>query len=120
MTTGIKRVLGLEQVTQCAVLEEFDIFLVLADKARGSDHPSEGLLTRCNPQALYAYHLNTLITFSDSEMTLNSPGGPQKLNGTNDVEFFSIGIINGRTLISYLKKRSLVSMLFLDLDVVGR
>jgi hypothetical protein len=30
---------------------------------------------------------------------------PQKLNGTKDVHFFSVGNLHGRTLVIYMKKK---------------
>lgn len=35
---ALRRVLHLKMVTQCAMLEDFGIFLVLADKASASDN----------------------------------------------------------------------------------
>jgi hypothetical protein len=31
---------------------------------------------------------------------------PQKLNGTKDVHFFSVGTLHGRTLVIYMKKKN--------------
>ena len=53
MPLAIRRVLHLKMVTQCAMLEDFGIFLVLADKVRlfifsspssNTEHVSEGTL----------------------------------------------------------------------------
>ena len=30
---------------------------------------------------------------------------PQKISGTKDVHFFSVGVLQGRTLIVYMKKK---------------
>ncbi|KAF7289464.1 hypothetical protein HMN09_01340400 [Mycena chlorophos] len=87
---SMRRVLHLKMVTQCAMLEEFGIFLVLADKS------------------LFAYHIEALVP--------SSPHGggasqvPQKLNGTKDVHFFSVGTLHGRTLVVYMKKKGLDSI----------
>lgn len=35
---------------------------------------------------------------------------PQKLNGTKDVHFFSVGNLHGRTLVIYMKKKGLDSV----------
>jgi len=60
----MRRVLHLRMVTQCAMLEEFGIFLVLADKVRGlflsvlSTFRSMHIVTLCvsyrSPRALIA------------------------------------------------------------------
>lgn len=81
----MKRVLHLRQVTQCAMLEDFGIFLVLADKA------------------LFAYHIEALVPSSTTPSTASTT--PQKLNGHKDVQFFSVGSLHGRTLIIYMKKK---------------
>ncbi|GLB38987.1 putative CNH domain containing protein [Lyophyllum shimeji] len=74
-----RRVLNIKGVTQCAMLEEFGVFLALADKS------------------LSAYHINSLV-----------PGesfGAQKISGKVDVEHFSVGRQAGRTFVLYMKKR---------------
>ena len=43
---------------------------------------------------------------------------PQKLNGTKDVHFFSVGNLHGRTLVIYMKKKGLDSI-FRVLEPVG-
>ncbi|KAF8806848.1 Dbl homology domain-containing protein, partial [Phlegmacium glaucopus] len=80
---SMSRVLHLKKVTQCAVLDEFGLFLVLADKV------------------LYAYHLEALVPTSG---TVPASQSPQKIN-SRDVHFFSIGVLHGRTLVIYMKKR---------------
>jgi hypothetical protein len=52
---------------------------------------------------LFAYHIEALVP--------SSPQGghasqvPQKLNGTKDVHFFSVGTLHNRTLVIYMKKK---------------
>ncbi|KAF9466176.1 CNH domain-containing protein [Collybia nuda] len=87
---SMRRVLHLKMVTQCAMLEEFGIFLVLADKS------------------LFAYHIEALVP--SSPHTQQGTQVPQKLNGTKDVHFFSVGSLHGRTLIIYMKKKGLESI----------
>ncbi|KAF8902367.1 Dbl-like domain-containing protein [Gymnopilus junonius] len=87
---SIRRVLHLKMVTQCAMLEDFGIFLVLADKA------------------LFAYHIEALVP--SSPQGAHTAQVPQKLSGTKDVHFFSVGTLQGRTLIVYMKKKSLNSI----------
>ncbi|KAH9479317.1 Rho1 guanine nucleotide exchange factor 1 [Psilocybe cubensis] len=95
---SIRRVLHLKMVTQCAMLEDFGIFLVLADKA------------------LFAYHIEALVP--SSPHGAHTSQVPQKLSGTKDVHFFSVGTLQGRTLIIYMKKKSLNSI-FRVLEPVG-
>ncbi|KAF9038576.1 CNH domain-containing protein [Panaeolus papilionaceus] len=87
---SIRRVLHLKMVTQCAMLEDFGIFLVLADKA------------------LFAYHIEALVP--SSPHGAHTSQVPQKLSGAKDVHFFSVGTLHGRTLIVYMKKKGLDSI----------
>lgn len=82
---AMRRVLHLKMVTQCAMLEDFGIFLVLADKS------------------LFAYHIEALVP--SSPQSAHTSQTPQKLNGTKDVHFFSVGSLGGRTLVIYMKKK---------------
>jgi len=86
LPSAIRRVLHLKMVTQCAMLEDFGIFLVLADKA------------------LFAYHIEALVP--STPHGAHTSQVPQKLSGTKDVHFFSVGTLQGRTLIIYMKKKS--------------
>ncbi|KAF8159396.1 CNH domain-containing protein [Crassisporium funariophilum] len=95
---SIRRVLHLKMVTQCAMLEDFGIFLVLADKA------------------LFAYHIEALVP--SSPHGAHTSQVPQKLSGTKDVHFFSVGTLQNRTLIVYMKKKGLDSI-FRVLEPVG-
>ncbi|KAG9017026.1 hypothetical protein FRB90_002035, partial [Tulasnella sp. 427] len=92
---SLRRVLHLKMVTQCAMLEDFGIFLVLADKAKALV-PS--------PNSPHAGGSRT----------------PQKLNGTKDVQFFSVGTLNGRTLIIYMKKKGMDSVFRVLEPVIGK
>ncbi|ESK83843.1 signal transducer [Moniliophthora roreri MCA 2997] len=95
---SMRRVLHLKMVTQCAMLEEFGIFLVLADKA------------------LFAYHIEALVPTSPH--TPHTSQVPQRLSGNKDVHFFSVGQLHGRTLVIYMKKKGLDSI-FRVLEPVG-
>jgi RHO1 GDP-GTP exchange protein 1/2 len=83
--TALRRVLHLKMVTQCAMLDDFGIFLVLADKS------------------LFAYHIEALVpsTMGSAHMSQT----PQKLSGSKDVHFFTVGNLNGRTLVIYMRKK---------------
>ncbi|KAJ6474687.1 signal transducer [Mycena vitilis] len=95
---SMRRVLHLKMVTQCAMLDEFGIFLVLADKS------------------LFAYHIEALVP--SSPQGTHTSQVPQKLNGTKDVHFFSVGTLHNRTLVIYMKKKGLDSI-FRVLEPVG-
>ncbi|KAH8804048.1 CNH domain-containing protein [Flagelloscypha sp. PMI_526] len=92
---SMRRILDLKMVTQCAILDDFGVFLVLADKC------------------LLAYQIEALAA-----STLHASVVPQKLNGTKDVHFFSVGPLNGRTLVIYMTKKGLDSV-FRALEPVG-
>lgn len=83
---SLRKVLHLKYVTQCAVLESFGIFVVLADKV------------------LISYSLEALVpTTSSSALALRPP---QKLSGNRDVLFFNVGVLKDRTLLIYMKKKA--------------
>lgn len=83
---SLRKVLHLKHVTQCAVLESFGIFVVLADKV------------------LISYSLEALVpTTASSGLTLRPP---QKLSGNRDVLFFNVGVLKDRTLLIYMKKKA--------------
>ncbi|KAF8166590.1 Dbl-like domain-containing protein [Mycena galopus ATCC 62051] len=85
---SMRRVLHLKMVTQCAMLEDFGIFLVLADKS------------------LFAYHIEALVP--SSPQSVNASQTPQKLNG--NVQFFSVGSLLGRTLVIFMKRKNVESI----------
>ncbi|KAL5513096.1 TUS1 [Sanghuangporus vaninii] len=97
---SLRRVLHLKMVTQCAMLEDFGIFLVLADKA------------------LFAYHIEALVP--SSPPTGNTSRTPQKLNGNKDVQFFTVGTLGGRTLVIYMKKKGMDSVFRVLEPVIGK
>ena len=67
------------------MLEDFGIFLVLADKA------------------LFAYHIEALVPSGPASS--QTATAPQRLNGSSSVQFFTVGTLHGRTLIIYMKKK---------------
>ncbi|EDR14514.1 uncharacterized protein LACBIDRAFT_305175 [Laccaria bicolor S238N-H82] len=82
---SMRRVLHVKMVTQCAMLEDFGLFLVLADKS------------------LFAYHIEALVPTSTS--SIHASQAPQKINGSKEVQFFSVGTLHGRTLVIYMNKK---------------
>ncbi|KAF9038574.1 CNH domain-containing protein [Panaeolus papilionaceus] len=78
------KVLHLKMVTQCSMLEDFGLFIVLADKV------------------LFAYHLEALVPTTPG--SIHASQTPVKIHG-KDVQFFSVGVLHNRTLVIYMKKR---------------
>jgi len=72
-------------VTQCAALDEFGLFLVLADKS------------------LFAYDIEALVP--SSPQSARTSHLLQKLNRSKDVQFFRIGRLEGRTLVICMAKK---------------
>ncbi|KAF2103756.1 hypothetical protein NA57DRAFT_29566 [Rhizodiscina lignyota] len=86
------RVIPTSKVTQLAVLEEFGLFLLIADRS------------------LIAYHLDVVCPAGGGPPNSSSTrGAPQKLSGSKDVGFFTTGKMKDRMLVLYKKKESLSS-----------
>lgn len=82
----MRRVLHLQNVTQCAMLEKFGLFLVLADKI------------------LLAYRIETLVSAQRNDLPV--PVNSQCLDSNNKgVLFFTVGTICNRTLVIYMIKK---------------
>ncbi|KAF4610695.1 hypothetical protein D9613_007108 [Agrocybe pediades] len=94
---SLRRVLHLKMVTQCAILEEFGLFLVLADKV------------------LFAYHLEALVPTTPG--SVHASQTPQKIH-SKDVQFFSVGVLNDRTLVIYMKKKGNSDSVFFAVEPV--
>ncbi|CAG8565035.1 14164_t:CDS:10 [Ambispora leptoticha] len=92
-TKTFRHVLRLSNVMQMAVLEDYAIFVVLADKL------------------LLAYSLEVMIPSSNNPQASGSQASkhPQRLSNNANVQYFSVGTIKDKTLLIYLKKRSLES-----------
>jgi hypothetical protein len=54
-------------------------------------------------QSLFAYHIEALV--ATSPQSVNTTQTPQRLNGSKDVHFFSVGCLGGRTFVIYMKKK---------------
>ncbi|KAL2864792.1 putative Rho guanyl nucleotide exchange factor [Aspergillus lucknowensis] len=99
---GWTRAIPMVRVTQIAVFEEFNVFLLIADKS------------------LIAYHLDVVCPASGvpSQTTNDSARrAPQKLSGNREVGFFAAGQMKDRTLVMY-KKRDGLSSTFKILEPV--
>ena len=93
----------MNKVTQIAVFEEFNLFLLIADKS------------------LIAYHLDVVCpptgTVAPTTNDASSRRAPQKLSGAKDVGFFATGRMKDRALVFY-KKRDGISSTFKVLEPV--
>ncbi|PBP22603.1 CNH domain-containing protein [Diplocarpon rosae] len=90
---GWTRSIQIHKVTQIAVLEEFSLCLIIADKA------------------LIAYHLDIIVPVSNFPASHHETArrAPQKLSGTRDVSFFATARMKDRTLVFYKKREGLHS-----------
>ncbi|KHJ34738.1 putative rho1 guanine nucleotide exchange factor 1 [Erysiphe necator] len=90
---GWTRSIMVSRVTQIAVLEEFSICLIIADKA------------------LIAYSLDMVMPNSEFSVPPQESvrRAPMKLSGTRDVSFFATSRMKNRTLIFYKKREGLHS-----------
>ncbi|KAH8660666.1 CNH domain-containing protein [Tricladium varicosporioides] len=90
---GWSRSIQMARVSQIAVLEEFSLFLIIADKS------------------LIAYHLDVIVPISNFPAPHHDTArrAPQKLSGTRDVSFFATARMKDRTLVFYKKKEGLHS-----------
>jgi hypothetical protein len=88
------RILTSPRVTQLAVLEDFNLLILIADKS------------------LIAYHLDAVCPIGGAiPVTQHSAKRPpQKLSGQKDIAFFSVGRLKDRTLIFYKKREGLQSI----------
>ncbi|RDW74267.1 putative Rho guanyl nucleotide exchange factor [Aspergillus mulundensis] len=99
---GWSRAIAMARVTQIAVFEEFNLFLLIADKS------------------LIAYHLDVVCPTSGVPASASNDSArraPQKLSGNREVGFFAAGHMKDRTLVMY-KKRDGLSSTFKILEPV--
>ncbi|KAF2482727.1 CNH domain-containing protein [Neohortaea acidophila] len=90
---GWSKAISMSRVTQVAVLEEFNLFLLISDKS------------------LIAYHLDTLFpTGATTTPNDTASKAPQKLSGSKDVGFFVTGRMKERALVFYKKRENLASV----------
>ena len=83
----------MNRVSQIAVLEEFSLCIIIADKS------------------LIAYHLDVIVPISSFPAPNHDSArrAPQKLSGTRDVSFFATARMKERTLVFYKKREGLHS-----------
>lgn len=78
------------RITQLAIIEDFNLLILIADRA------------------LIAYHLDTIISSTGTIIAASTTStstshrkAPQKLSGSKGVSFFAIGRMKDRTLVFY-------------------
>ena len=90
LTNKIRQAIAMNRVTQVAVLEEFNLCVLIADKV------------------LVAYHLDKVCPPNGATGQAHNDAtgrtAPQKLSGSKDVGFFVTGRMKDRTLVFYKKK----------------
>ncbi|KAJ5223482.1 hypothetical protein N7468_008024 [Penicillium chermesinum] len=98
---GWYRAIQIMRVTQIAVFEEFNLFLLISDRS------------------LIAYHLDVICPASGvpSQSQDSARKAPQKLSGNREVGFFAAGRMKDRYLVLY-KKRDGLSSTFKVLEPV--
>lgn len=98
---GWYKAINATHVTQIAVLEDFSVMLLIADKS------------------LIAFHLDAVVPPQGGPPTNanDQKRTPQKLSGSRDVGFFSVGRMKDRMLVFY-KKRDGISSTFKVLEPV--
>jgi CNH domain len=86
----------MNRVTQIAAFEEFNMFLLIADKS------------------LIAYHLDAVCPIQGTGAPQNNDASirkaPRKLSGAKDVGFFATGRMRDRALVFYKKRQGLSSI----------
>jgi hypothetical protein len=93
------------KVTQLAVLEEFNLFLLISDKALIA-YPLDVVC----PSTASSNNTNGPTSHSNSTSNDSALKAPKKLSGSKDVGFFVAGRMKDRTLVFYKKKEQLNSV----------
>lgn len=98
--SSYRLVLHLKYITQCAVLQDFGLLLVLANKV------------------LIAYPLEALVPSAASAASRENKE-PQRLSGSKDVLFFKVGVMKTRLLVIYVKKDGVTQTVFKALEPIA-
>ena len=106
LCTSWTKVLSLPQTTQIDVMDEFGVFLVLANKE------------------LIAYSLSSIVPQLPADRGSIAhhfpPRQPQRLSGSHSVGFFATGKLKDRMLVIYKKKSGVTSVFKAMEPVVGK
>ncbi|WVF70262.1 hypothetical protein IAT40_005051 [Kwoniella sp. CBS 6097] len=97
---SLRKVLHIKTVGNIAVLEEFGMFLVLSDKV------------------LFAYHLEALVPSAGQR---GYKTAPERVNQPkDDVNYFTVGKLDGRTLVVLMKRETTQSVFRIMEPVLNR
>ncbi|KAK2868115.1 hypothetical protein FQN49_003145 [Arthroderma sp. PD_2] len=96
---GWTKGISMARVTQIAIFEEFNLFLLISDKS------------------LIGYHLDSICPVNGTVQPDSQRRAPQKLSGNREVGFFAAGRMKDRALVFY-KKRDGISSTFKVLEPV--
>ncbi|KAM5472441.1 Rho guanine nucleotide exchange factor [Microsporum audouinii] len=96
---GWTKGISMLRVTQIAIFEEFNLFLLISDKS------------------LIGYHLDSICPGNGAVQPDSQRRAPQKLSGNREVGFFAAGRMKDRALVFY-KKRDGISSTFKVLEPV--
>ncbi|OCF37676.1 hypothetical protein I316_00803 [Kwoniella heveanensis BCC8398] len=97
---SLRKVLHVKAVGNIAVLEEFSMFLVLSDKV------------------LFAYHLEALVPSAGQR---GYKTAPERVNQPrDDVNYFTVGRLDGRTLVVLMKRETTQSVFKIMEPVLNR
>ncbi|WVR06073.1 hypothetical protein IAU60_003101 [Kwoniella sp. DSM 27419] len=99
-SASLRKVLHVKSVTNVAVLEEFGMFLVLSEKA------------------LFAYHLEALVPSAGQRLFKTAP---ERVSiPREEISFFTVGRLDGRTLVVTMKKETAQSVFRILEPVLNR
>ncbi|KAI4086099.1 MAG: hypothetical protein LQ344_007852 [Seirophora lacunosa] len=115
---GWFRAININRVTQLAVLEEFSLLILIADKSLIAYHLDSVCPVSANPPITANNNSTANNNHHPPRPSASQPQRPpQKLSGARDVSFFATGRMKDRTLVFY-KKREGVSSIFKVLEPV--
>lgn len=122
---GWFRAIHINKVTQIAVLEEFSLLILIAEKSLIAYHldsvcpvsTTTPIASNNNSTTNNSNHHPSTSSSSSSSPSSQPQRPPQKLSGARDVSFFAIGRMKDRHLVFY-KKREGVSSIFKVLEPV--
>lgn len=87
------------RVTQIAIFEEFNLFLLISDKS------------------LIGYHLDSICPGNGAVQPDSQRRAPQKLSGNREVGFFAAGRMKDRALVFYKKRDGISSTFKVHIDL---
>lgn len=96
------RILPLQMIRQCVVLEEFGLILILTHNVCLFCPARSSYSDVVTLQDLCAYDLESCVPTSTGPQTSYPP---QKLNRRGDVSFFRVGTVNGKVYVIFPRRK---------------